>query len=330
MSTMEDTARKERAGEADSGVTEPFRLLLSRRGLDLLRAETTILQANLGLECNQACKHCHLEAGPDRTETMDRETMDEVAAYAERGRFQMVDITGGAPELHPDLTRLIERISPLGTRIMLRSNLSALAENEPEKLIEFFKKHRVHIVASLPAANRNQTDAQRGREVFDTSIDMLKRLNACGYGLDGSGLELNLVSNPAGAFLPPDQVQAERRFREQLWNNWSISFTRLFTFANVPLGRFRLWLVQSGNLNRYMQRLASGFNPCTLDGVMCKTLVSVGWDGYLYDCDFNLSLGLPLGGRWMHVSGMQGPPEPGAPISVGDHCYTCTAGSGFT
>jgi radical SAM/Cys-rich protein len=326
----ESAARREREADVDPGEVEPFRHLLARRGLDLFRSRTTTLQVNLGLMCNQACKHCHLEAGPQRGEIMDRDTLDEVAAYAERARFPVVDITGGAPELHPALLRLVQRLHPLDARIMLRSNLSALAENEPERLIDFFARHRVHLVASLPAANKGQTEAQRGRDVFGTSIDMLKRLNASGYGVPGSGLELDLVSNPAGAFLPPDQGQAERRFRDQLGRNWSVSFTRLFTFANVPLGRFRRWLENTGNYHRYMQRLAASFNPCTLDGVMCKTLVSVGWDGYLYDCDFNLARSLPLGGRRVHVADMQGPPEPGMPITVGDHCYTCTAGSGFT
>lgn len=186
------------------------------------------------------------------------------------------------------------------------------------------------IVASFPSCNEAQSDSQRGRGVFRMSLDALRKLNAMGYGQDGTGLELNLVANPTGAFLPTPQTQMEQRFREVLKKNWGIVFNRLHAFANVPLGRFRQWLVQSGNLESYLQRLASSFNPCAVEGLMCRTLVSVSWDGYLYDCDFNLARDLPLGGKKTHVSEMEGPPEPGIPIAVGDHCYTCTAGAGFT
>jgi radical SAM/Cys-rich protein len=309
---------------------EPFRLAFAKKGLRLERGETKTLQLNVGLVCNQACRHCHLKAGPDRKEMLNSETMDEVVAYAQRCQFDNIDITGGAPELNPNLVSLIQRLTPLAQQIMLRSNLTVLTDGRRDHLIDVMKAHRVVIVASFPSLNESQTESQRGQSVFGILISGLKKLNAVGYGQDGSGLELNLVSNPTGAFLPPAQGHAENRFREVLYQKWGIVFNNLFNFANVPLGRFRDWLLQSGNFEQYMGRLVSNFNPCTIERLMCRTLVSVSWDGYLYDCDFNLSKGLFFGGRKTHVSEMAGPPKPGSVIATGDHCYTCTAGAGFT
>jgi radical SAM/Cys-rich protein len=309
---------------------EPFRVTLEKHGLSLVRTRTTTLQVNVGLLCNQACKHCHLEAGPDRTELMDERVMDEVVSYAKRGHFEVIDITGGAPELHPHLMPLLKTVAPFCNRLMVRSNLSTMEDVGAVPFIEGFVKLRAVVVASLPSINPGQTESQRGTGVFEKSIQVLRKLNEAGYGAEGTGLELDLVSNPTGAFLPPSQAQAEKRFRDQLKKKWGISFNRLYTFANVPLGRFRKWLRSSGNLESYLDRLVKGFNPCALDGVMCRSLVSVGWDGDLYDCDFNLAKKLPMGRRKTHVSEMAGPPEPGSPIAVGDHCYTCMAGAGFT
>jgi radical SAM/Cys-rich protein len=309
---------------------EPFRAMLEKHGLSLVRNRTTTLQVNVGLLCNQACKHCHLEAGPDRTELMDKRVMDEVVSYADRGHFEVIDITGGAPELHPHLMPFLEAVAPLCDRLMVRSNLSAMEEVGPQRFIKVFREYRVVVVASLPSINPRQTESQRGTGVFEKSMRALRRLNEAGYGMEGTGLELDLVSNPTGAFFPPSQAQAEKRFRDQLQKKWSIRFNRLYIFANVPLGRFREWLRVSGNLESYLDRLAKGFNPCALNGVMCRTLVSVRWDGNLYDCDFNLAKKLPMGKQKTHVSAMDGPPEPGSPIAVGDHCYTCMAGPGFT
>jgi radical SAM/Cys-rich protein len=261
---------------------------------------------------------------------LNSETMAEIVAYARRSQFDTVDITGGAPELNPNLVKLIEQVSPLAPRIMVRSNLTALNDDKRDYLIDVMKEHGVVIVASFPSLNESQTEAQRGQSVFGILISALKKLNSVGYGQDGSGLELNLVSNPTGAFLPPPQDHTETRFRQALDKKWGIAFNNLFTFANVPLGRFRAWLFQSGNFDQYMHRLQSNFNPCTIEGLMCRTLVSVSWDGYLYDCDFNLAKGLFLGGRKTHVSEMDYPPPPGSAIAVADHCYTCTAGTGFT
>ena len=309
---------------------EPFGQALANQALSLERGRTTTLQINVGLLCNQSCRHCHLSAGPHRPESMSALTAEAVVAYAERSRFDVIDITGGAPELNPHIETMIRNLSDLAPRLMIRSNLSALEGQNRGEMMGLLKDHRVVIVASFPSYNEGQADSQRGRGVFQTSIDTLKKLNALGYGQDGTGLELNLVSNPTGAFLPTPQGQMEQRFREVLKKRWGIVFNHLYSFANVPLGRFRQWLLKSGNLDSYLQRLASRFNPCALDGLMCRTLVSVSWDGTLYDCDFNLARDLPMGGKRTHVSSMEGPPKPGNPIAVGDHCYTCTAGAGFT
>jgi radical SAM/Cys-rich protein len=309
---------------------EPFSSLLSRNGLELTRGETLTLQVNVGLLCNQTCRHCHLDAGPDRPEMMDIDTVREVVKFAARGGFRVVDITGGAPEMNPHLAELISMLSSVVPRMMLRSNLTAINTPARSFLIDLCRKHRVVIVASLPSLNTSQMESQRGRGIFNESISTLKRLNSMGYGQPESGLELHLVSNPTGAFLPASQAQVEKKFREDLQRKWGIVFNNLYTFANVPLGRFRDWLTGSGNLETYLEKLAARFNPCTLEGLMCRTLLSVSWDGYLFDCDFNLACGLFTGGRKTHISEMDGPPQPGTPIIVSDHCYGCTAGSGFT
>ncbi|MFH2218693.1 MAG: arsenosugar biosynthesis radical SAM (seleno)protein ArsS [Pseudomonadota bacterium] len=308
----------------------PFSLNLSKRGLKLNRDKTRILQVNLGFLCNQACRHCHLNAGPARKENMESGIVDEVIDYARRSRFETIDITGGAPELNPNIEKLIEGTAHRVTRVMLRSNLSALNDGSRDHLPELLKSFKVVIVASFPSLNALQSNSQRGDGIFEISIDALKKLNAIGYGRGGSGLELNLVSNPTGAFLPPSQAETEKRFRRVLKNKWGVVFNNLYNFANVPLGRYRQWLVRSGNFDRYMGKLHSSFNPCAVDNVMCRTLVSVSWDGYLYDCDFNLAKGIFMGGRKIHISEMPGPPEPEGHIATADHCYTCTAGPGFT
>ncbi len=320
----ENVLSKELAGKP------PFSLTLSRNSLKLNRDKTHTLQVNVGFLCNQTCRHCHLDAGPGRKENMEAGIVSEVISYAQRSQFETIDITGGAPELNPNIGKLIEEMTSLAPRIMLRSNLSALNDGKRDHLMELLKSLRVVIVASFPSLNELQTDSQRGDKSFQISIDALKKLNALGYGHNGSGLELNLVSNPTGAFLPPLQVGMEKRFRQVLKKKWGIVFNNLFNFANVPLGRFRQWLEKSGNFHKYLEKLYSSFNPCAVDGVMCRTLLSVSWDGYLYDCDFNLARGLFMGGRKIHVSEMPGPPEPGMHIATSDHCYTCTAGAGFT
>ena len=309
---------------------DPFHLMLSSHGLELRRDQTRTLQVNVGFKCNQKCQHCHLDAGPDRKENMTRETMLEVVDYARRSHFDMVDITGGAPELNPHVETLIEQMAALVPRIMFRSNLSALNSGARDTLMQVLKTHKVVVVASFPSVNVSQTESQRGKGIFDISIEALQKLNRLGYGKTDSGLELNLVSNPSGAYMPAAQDQTEKRFRRILEKNWGISFNNLFSFANVPLGRYREWLIRSGNLALYMEKLASNFNPCAVADVMCRTMVSVSWDGYLYDCDFNLARCIYMGGEKTHVSEMDDRPETGSIIATADHCYACTAGSGFT
>jgi len=308
----------------------PFSSTLARHGLELNRGKTNILQVNVGFLCNQTCRHCHLNAGPNRMENMESGIIEEVISYAKRSRFETIDITGGAPELNPNIEMLIEKVVPLTPKVMLRSNLSALNDGKRDHLMELLKSNRVVVFASFPSLNKLQLDSQRGKGLFQISIDALKKLNAFGYGQEETGLELNLVSNPTGAFLPSSQAETERRFRQVMKKKWGIVFNNLFNFANVPLGRFRRWLDTSGNLKNYMDKLYSSFNSCAVESLMCRTLVSVSWDGYLYDCDFNLARGLFMGGRKIHVSEISGPPEPGSHIATADHCYTCTAGTGFT
>jgi len=316
--------------EMVGGDIETFQAILEKHDLHLTREKTHTLQANTGLLCNQACKHCHLSAGPGKREIMNQDIVTDVLAYAQRVAFQVIDVTGGAPELNPYIRELIEGAAKAAPRVMFRSNLSALNDGHHDDLMDLLADRQVVIVASFPSLNELQTDAQRGGGIFEVSIDALKELNALGYGMTGSGLELNLVSNPAGAFLPPAQEQIETRFKDQLARKWGVHFNQLFSFANVPLGRFREWLIASGNFDTYMNKLKSAFNPCAVAGLMCRNIVSVSWDGYLFDCDFNLACGLHLGGGKVHVSEMEDMPEPGSTIAVADHCYTCTAGSGFT
>lgn len=311
-------------------LVEPFARALERHGLELRRAETLALQVNLGPLCNLACRHCHLEAGPSRSEAMDRQTMDQVVAFARRSRFQVIDLTGGAPELNPDLGYFLERLAPLCEKLMLRTNLTAMAARPQTGLSELCRRLGVTIVASFPSLSASQAESQRGPAYFRQGIEVLQMLNGLGYGQENSGLELDLVANPAGAFLPAGQAGLEKKFRQDLKRRWGIVFTRLYTFANAPLGRFRRWLEASGNLEPYLGKLAESFNPETVDGLMCRSQVSVGWDGSLYDCDFNLAAGMYLGERRLHVSEAKGAPPPGTPIVSGDHCYACTAGSGFT
>jgi radical SAM/Cys-rich protein len=309
---------------------EPFSSVLERHGLVLCRDRLETLQVNVGFRCNQACRHCHLDAGPGRKEEMmSPGTMDEVIAYAARGRFPAIDVTGGATELLPGLDTFIERLAPLTSRLMLRSNLTAVPKEGQAALRELCRRLGVVIIASFPSTSETQTDSQRGRGTWSKSLAALKELNRIGYGIPGSGLELNLVANPAGAFLPADQCRLESKTRGDLERRWGISFNSLFTFANVPLGRYREWLVHSGNYDMYLRKLADSFNPSTIAGLMCRSLISISWDGYLHGCDFNLAAGLPLSQGRTHVSAAEEPPA-GSPIAVGDHCYACTAGAGFT
>jgi radical SAM/Cys-rich protein len=330
MMDFENGTPEEGLKEMDASGIPSFSHTLTQHKLKLVREKVTTLQLNTGLLCNQACCHCHLSAGPDRKEIMGPDTIQHVVTLATQYRFEVIDVTGGAPELNPHIMDLIEALSPLTDKLMLRCNLTALTDGTRPQLIDLLKKKGVALVASLPSLNELQTNSQRGDSIFNKSMDALKMLNSIGYGQPVSGLELNLVSNPTGAFLPSDQVQTEKRFRNVLKSKYGITFNSLYIFGNAPLGRFKRWLKDSGNYIPYLKKLLSAFNPCAVDKLMCRTLISVAWDGYLYDCDFNLAAGIYMGRRKMHISELFAPSELGRPIAVAEHCYTCTAGSGFT
>ncbi len=306
-----------------------FQKTLADHQLQITRGQTTTLQINIGRLCNLACKHCHVDAGPGRSEVMNRETMDEIIGFAGSHSFPVIDITGGAPELVPNIDYLLEQLAPLAQTIMMRTNLVALLDDNRKQLLDLCCRLKVALVASFPSVNQDQADAQRGKGVWEQSIAMLQRLNVLGYGRSGTGLELYLVSNPSGAFMPVDQCTAEKKFKADLAKKWNIEFTGLFTFANMPLGRFRQWLEKSGNLDGYLKKLAGSFNPATVEGLMCRSMINISWDGYLYDCDFNMATGLHFSGKPVHVSQVK-TLEVGSPIMTDDYCFTCTAGSGFT
>ncbi|MBI2091130.1 MAG: arsenosugar biosynthesis radical SAM protein ArsS [Deltaproteobacteria bacterium] len=290
-----------------------------------------VLQVNMGKYCNQACIHCHVEAGPGRKEMMKRETVEVVLRFLEASRIPTVDITGGAPELNPHFDYLVESCVRLGRHVMDRCNLTVLFEPGKDYLPEFFRRHRVELVCSLPCYTAENVDRQRGNGTFDLSIRALRKLNALGYGLPGTGLELQLVYNPVGAFLPPPQEKLEGDYRRILKEEFGIVFNRLYCLTNMPITRFEKFLRLRGEYDRYTEVLQSNFNAATLDRVMCRDLLSVGWDGSLYDCDFNQMLNLPLRNgkptapKIWEVSLAQ---LVGQPIAVGNHCYGCTAGPG--
>ena len=307
-----------------------FSQTLDEHHLELTKGETTTLQVNVGYLCNLVCQHCHLSAGPARTENMDLATAQEVVAFARKNQFSCIDLTGGAPEMNENLPYLIENLAPLVPRLIIRSNLVALNAKKREALMDLCVRHRVVITASFPALNEAQAESQRGEGVFAISLAVLKKLNFLGYGQESSGLELNLVANPTGAFVPTGQDGLAKRFHEVLRRKWGIIFNNLYSFANVPLGRFKEWLDTSGNLDDYMGLLAKSFNPCAVVGVMCRTSISVSWNGYLYDCDFNLAADLPLAGVKTHISEVDQFAGVGGLIAISDHCFACTAGAGFT
>lgn len=306
-----------------------FQKTLADHQLQLTRAETSTLQVNVGHRCNLNCRHCHVNAGPERSEVMNRETMEAVVRFARTNNFEAIDVTGGAPELVPDIGYLLEELTPLTRTLMMRTNLIALLDENRSELLALCRRLKITLIASFPSVNQRQADSQRGNGIWEKSIAMLQRLNELGWGRKGSGLELHLVSNPAGAFMPATQCAAEKKFKTDLARKWDIEFTSLFTFANVPLGRFRDWLASSGNLDNYLDKLRGSFNPDTINGLMCRNLINVSWDGYLFDCDFNMAARLPYSGKNLHVSQVASPKKD-QPIMTDDYCFACTAGSGFT
>jgi len=309
---------------------QPFETPMRRAGLDPLHATgITVFQINVGKLCNQTCRHCHVDAGPDRPESMSRETAELCITMLAKTDIPTVDITGGAPELNPNFRRLVEQATKLNRHVMDRCNLSVLLLPSQADLGEFLARHHVEIIASLPYFRATQTDAQRGAGVFDKSIEALQLLNRLGYGREGSGLTLNLVHNPVGAFLPPKQEAVEAQFRRELLRTHGVVFNRLYTITNMPISRFLEFLVDSGNYDGYMERLANAFSPAAAAGVMCRYTLSVGWDGMLYDCDFNQMLELPVNhGAPSHLRDFDPARLHTRRIVTGNHCYGCTAGSG--
>ncbi len=287
-----------------------------------------VFQVNVGKMCNQVCKHCHVDAGPDRKEIMTRETMQACLDVLKNSAISTVDLTGGAPEMNPDFRWFVEELSALGKHIMVRCNLTIiLAHPKYADLPEFFKKHHVEVVSSLPYFAARRTDAQRGEGVFEKSIEALKMLNAVGYGIEEE-LKLNLVYNPSGAFLPGDQASLEKEFKTKLMDGWGISFNQLFAITNLPVSRFLEYLVVSGNYSDYMSELANAYNPVAAAGVMCRNTISISWDGYLYDCDFNQMLDLKVAAKGTHIRNFDEEALIQRSIIVNQHCYGCTAGAG--
>lgn len=310
--------------------------LLTRSDFPPIRRRVVeTLQLNLGYRCNQSCLHCHVNAGPGRKEEMASETVDAVITFLGASpEITAIDLTGGAPELNPHFRRLVVAARARGLRVIDRCNLTILGEPGYEELADFMALHRVEIVASLPCYLEENVDRQRGNGTFDASIRSLKRLNALGYGQAESGLTLNLVFNPQGPSLPPPQAPLEAAYKTHLQEHFGIVFNQLFTLTNMPIQRFGSMLISKGYFNHYMTTLRAAHRDGNLDAVMCRSLVSVDWQGYLYDCDFNQQLGLAIGSEGieraarLHISDARAKALEGTPIRVADHCYGCTAGQG--
>jgi len=299
----------------------------------LLRAPLTQLQINVGRLCNQACEHCHVEAGPKRTEIMSAEVAERIVEWAGANNIQSVDFTGGAPEMNPSFRFMVKAFRDMGASIIVRCNLTVLFEPGQSDTAEFFAEMGVNVVCSLPCYTKDNVEAQRGKGVFDKSIRGLQKLNELGYGID-DGKQLDLVYNPGGAFLPPEQATLDNDYRERLWNDFGIRYNNLLTLANLPVNRFRHYLERIGELDSYQRLLFDNFNPDTVPALMCRHLVSVDWLGRTFDCDFNQMLDMPLGSTsdsprshrylWELVSDDLANDD----IAIGPHCFGCTAGAG--
>jgi radical SAM/Cys-rich protein len=311
----------------------PFQQKLEGIGLYPLKpTHLEIFQINVGKMCNQVCRHCHVDAGPDRKEIMTRETMQQcLDVLTINPSFKTVDLTGGAPEMNPDFRWFIEEIKKASSsiNIIVRCNLTIIRSNKKYyDLPDFFKQHNIEVVSSLPFYTKDRTDRQRGDGVFEDSIKALQMLNAVGYGVAGSGLTLNLVYNPAGAFLPPSQTSLEKDFKDSLQKDFGIVFNNLFAITNLPISRYLDYLLQSGNYEKYMEKLVTAFNPAAAANVMCRNTVSVGWDGFIYDCDFNQMLELKVDCSSKHIAQFNLQQLANRSIVVNQHCYGCTAGAG--
>lgn len=307
----------------------PFTATLAAAGAAPLRAagRIDVLQINVGKRCNQTCAHCHVDAGPDRAEVMPPEVVEACLRLLEQSSIPTLDITGGAPELHPQFDAIVRRARALGRHVIDRCNLTITRLPNYAYLPEFLAAHGVEVIASLPHYAAAATDSQRGDGVFVQSIAALRRFNELGYGQPGSGLTLNLVTNPPGATLPASQQALEEEWRRELMERYGISFTSLYTITNMPISRFLNFLIETGSLERYMETLVSAFNPATVGGLMCRSLISVGWDGRLYDCDFNQMLAMALPRTIFEVTAADLAERT---IHVAPHCYACTAAAGST
>lgn len=310
----------------------PFQQKLEESGLFPLKATgVEVFQVNVGKMCNQVCRHCHVDAGPDRKEIMTEATMQLCLDALERSpSLKTVDLTGGAPEMNPHFRWFVEAIKKLDRHVMVRCNLTIIRANKKyHDLPDFYRQHNIEVVSSLPFYTQDRTDRQRGTGVFEHSIEALRMLNAVGYGKEGTGLRLNLVYNPAGAFMPPPQEALEKEYRQALRQQHGIEFNSLFAITNLPISRYLDYLLQSGNYERYMQKLVQAFNPSAAANVMCRNTVSIGWDGSLYDCDFNQMLDLKVSCRQAaHIAQFSTAVLNERTIVVNQHCYGCTAGAG--
>ncbi len=312
-----------------SGKLPTFRQKLGH--FQLTPDKLEIFQVNIGYMCNQVCKHCHVDAGPDRKEIMTRQTMMQCLEVLSQTKLRTLDITGGAPEMNPDFRWFVEEARRTGVReIIVRSNLTIIRSNPKYyDLPEFFGKQSVRVCSSLPFYNASKTDRQRGEGVFNDSIEALQQLNKIGYGKEGTGLILDLVYNPTGAFLPGDQKQLERDFKKELKEHFNIEFNSLFTITNTPISRFLDFLIESGNYEDYMEKLILAFNPAAVSGVMCRNTISIDWEGNLFDCDFNQMLGLKTEEKsGQHISTFDVNALESRSIVMGQHCFACTAGAG--
>ncbi len=309
----------------------PFQEKLIQSGLfPLVPTGVQIFQVNVGKMCNQVCKHCHVDAGPDRKEIMTRETMSQcLEALKQNPQLQTVDLTGGAPEMNPDFRWFVTEIKKLNRHVIVRCNLTIILANKKYyDLPLFYKENNIEVVSSLPFYTQDRTDRQRGNGVFEDSIKALQMLNGIGYGKPGSGLILNLVYNPAGAFLPPSQDALELEYKKALIEDFGIEFNQLFAITNLPISRYLDYLLNSGNYEKYMEKLVAAYNPMAAANVMCRNTISIGWDGFLYDCDFNQMLDLKVNASSNHISTFNVQHLNNREIIIGQHCFGCTAGAG--
>jgi radical SAM/Cys-rich protein len=317
--------------DIQDGAYENFHKKIKSVGVDFLKVSSLeIFQINIGKLCNQTCSHCHVDAGPDRKEeNMSFETLERCLFLIKTYNFKKVDITGGAPEMNAHFKWFVEECTKAGVEVMVRCNLTIIMANKKyHDLPDFFKANGVHVISSLPSFSAMRTDAQRGDGVFEDSIAALKMLNAVGYGQENSGLIIDLVYNPSGAYLPGDQQSMEAEFKRQLKRKFDIVFNSLFAITNLPISRFLDYLLETGKYLGYMHELVNAFNPATLDGLMCKNTISISWDGFMYDCDFNQMLDLKFTGKAKHIDDFDFEEILNRKIIINNHCYGCTAGAG--